>query len=150
MKRRRLLSLFLFNLLPVVLTLNNLYQCQKLVGDNTHADQSHSYLCSRHTCSYIFEETHQLRCNLYALVSQCPLYYQLQCVCVCRCFFFCITSMLFFFSDGFRPRRSLVFASWSAGEYGSVGATEWLEVRTKVLALDVPKKENFCFTTNVL
>uniref|UniRef100_A0A668AR56 Transferrin receptor 1b n=1 Tax=Myripristis murdjan TaxID=586833 RepID=A0A668AR56_9TELE len=29
--------------------------------------------------------------------------------------------------DGFRPRRSLIFASWSAGEYGSVGATEWLE-----------------------
>ncbi|XP_054621459.1 transferrin receptor protein 1-like [Dunckerocampus dactyliophorus] len=28
---------------------------------------------------------------------------------------------------GFRPRRSLVFASWSAGEYGSVGATEFLE-----------------------
>lgn len=22
-----------------------------------------------------------------------------------------------------------MFASWSAGEYGSVGATEWLEVR---------------------
>lgn len=35
--------------------------------------------------------------------------------------------------DGFRPRRSLVFASWSAGEYGSVGATEWLEVRTAYL-----------------
>lgn len=32
-------------------------------------------------------------------------------------------------SDGFRPRRSIMFASWSAGEYGSVGATEWLEVR---------------------
>uniref|UniRef100_A0A3Q1KE49 Uncharacterized protein n=1 Tax=Anabas testudineus TaxID=64144 RepID=A0A3Q1KE49_ANATE len=31
--------------------------------------------------------------------------------------------------DGFRPKRSLVFASWSAGEYGSVGATEWLESR---------------------
>ncbi|KAM9839395.1 transferrin receptor 1b [Aulostomus maculatus] len=29
--------------------------------------------------------------------------------------------------DGFRPRRSLVFASWSAGEFGSAGATEWLE-----------------------
>uniref|UniRef100_A0AAQ4Q2A3 Transferrin receptor 1b n=1 Tax=Gasterosteus aculeatus aculeatus TaxID=481459 RepID=A0AAQ4Q2A3_GASAC len=29
--------------------------------------------------------------------------------------------------DGFRPRRSVVFASWSAGDYGSVGATEWLE-----------------------
>uniref|UniRef100_A0AAX7SNT6 Transferrin receptor protein 1 n=1 Tax=Astatotilapia calliptera TaxID=8154 RepID=A0AAX7SNT6_ASTCA len=32
-------------------------------------------------------------------------------------------------NDGFKPRRSMVFASWSAGEYGSVGATEWLEVR---------------------
>ncbi|XP_039982271.1 transferrin receptor 1b [Xiphias gladius] len=30
-------------------------------------------------------------------------------------------------NDGFRPRRSLVFASWTAGEYGNVGATEWLE-----------------------
>uniref|UniRef100_A0A667ZD96 Transferrin receptor protein 1 n=1 Tax=Myripristis murdjan TaxID=586833 RepID=A0A667ZD96_9TELE len=29
--------------------------------------------------------------------------------------------------EGFRLRRSIVFASWSAGEYGSVGATEWLE-----------------------
>ncbi|XP_019733435.1 transferrin receptor 1a [Hippocampus comes] len=27
----------------------------------------------------------------------------------------------------FKPRRSIVFASWSAGEYGSIGATEWLE-----------------------
>uniref|UniRef100_A0A673XHD0 Transferrin receptor protein 1 n=1 Tax=Salmo trutta TaxID=8032 RepID=A0A673XHD0_SALTR len=34
-------------------------------------------------------------------------------------------------NDGFKPRRSIVFASWSAGEYGSVGATEWLEVRTQ-------------------
>ncbi|KAJ8396784.1 hypothetical protein AAFF_G00013830 [Aldrovandia affinis] len=30
-------------------------------------------------------------------------------------------------NDGFKPRRSMVFASWSAGEYGSIGATEWLE-----------------------
>ncbi|XP_015246142.1 PREDICTED: transferrin receptor protein 1-like [Cyprinodon variegatus] len=29
--------------------------------------------------------------------------------------------------DGFRPKRSIIFASWSAGEFGSVGATEWLE-----------------------
>ncbi|KAF7660206.1 hypothetical protein LDENG_00286070 [Lucifuga dentata] len=29
--------------------------------------------------------------------------------------------------DGFKPRRSIMFASWTAGEYGSVGATEWLE-----------------------
>ncbi|XP_072297218.1 transferrin receptor protein 1-like [Eucyclogobius newberryi] len=30
-------------------------------------------------------------------------------------------------NGGFKPRRSIVFASWTAGEYGSVGATEWLE-----------------------
>ncbi|XP_009998096.1 PREDICTED: transferrin receptor protein 1 [Chaetura pelagica] len=30
-------------------------------------------------------------------------------------------------NDGFKPRRSIIFASWSAGEYGAVGATEWLE-----------------------
>ncbi|XP_029970573.1 transferrin receptor protein 1-like [Salarias fasciatus] len=30
-------------------------------------------------------------------------------------------------NEGFKPRRSIVFASFSAGEYGSVGATEWLE-----------------------
>ncbi|KAM6443850.1 transferrin receptor protein 1 isoform 1-T3 [Liasis olivaceus] len=30
-------------------------------------------------------------------------------------------------TDGYRPHRSIVFASWSAGEFGAVGATEWLE-----------------------
>ncbi|XP_036073370.1 transferrin receptor 1b isoform X2 [Oryzias melastigma] len=30
-------------------------------------------------------------------------------------------------TGGFRPRRSIMFASWSGGEYGSIGATEWLE-----------------------
>ncbi|XP_060028183.1 transferrin receptor protein 1 [Erinaceus europaeus] len=30
-------------------------------------------------------------------------------------------------SQGFRPSRSIVFASWSAGDFGAVGATEWLE-----------------------
>ncbi|EPQ12014.1 Transferrin receptor protein 1 [Myotis brandtii] len=31
------------------------------------------------------------------------------------------------FKGGFKPRRSIVFASWSAGDFGAVGATEWLE-----------------------
>ncbi|XP_033841577.1 transferrin receptor 1b [Periophthalmus magnuspinnatus] len=35
--------------------------------------------------------------------------------------------------DGFKARRSIVFASWSAGEYGSIGATEWLEAYTASL-----------------
>ncbi|KAG8581613.1 hypothetical protein GDO81_007736 [Engystomops pustulosus] len=30
-------------------------------------------------------------------------------------------------NDGYKPRRSIVFASWSAGDFGAVGATEWLE-----------------------
>ncbi|KAG9493916.1 hypothetical protein GDO78_001664 [Eleutherodactylus coqui] len=29
--------------------------------------------------------------------------------------------------EGYKPRRSIVFASWSAGDFGAVGATEWLE-----------------------
>ncbi|XP_035265548.1 transferrin receptor protein 2 [Anguilla anguilla] len=29
--------------------------------------------------------------------------------------------------NGFYPRRSLLFVSWDAGDFGSVGATEWLE-----------------------
>lgn len=32
-------------------------------------------------------------------------------------------------SAGFSPRRSLLFVSWDAGDFGNVGATEWLEVR---------------------
>uniref|UniRef100_A0AAY5ET62 Transferrin receptor protein 1 n=1 Tax=Electrophorus electricus TaxID=8005 RepID=A0AAY5ET62_ELEEL len=38
-----------------------------------------------------------------------------------------ITEMI---KAGFRPRRSIVFASWSAGDFGSIGSTEWLEVHT--------------------
>ncbi|KAJ6655488.1 hypothetical protein lerEdw1_005066 [Lerista edwardsae] len=30
-------------------------------------------------------------------------------------------------TGGYKPRRSIVFASWSAGEFGAIGATEWLE-----------------------
>lgn len=30
-------------------------------------------------------------------------------------------------TDGYKPMRSMVFVSWSAGEFGAVGATEWLE-----------------------
>ncbi|XP_001371634.2 transferrin receptor protein 2 isoform X1 [Monodelphis domestica] len=29
--------------------------------------------------------------------------------------------------NGFQPRRSLLFISWDAGDFGNVGATEWLE-----------------------
>ncbi|KFO33110.1 Transferrin receptor protein 1 [Fukomys damarensis] len=28
---------------------------------------------------------------------------------------------------GFKPHRSIIFVSWSAGDFGAVGATEWLE-----------------------
>ncbi|XP_059380819.1 transferrin receptor protein 1-like [Carassius carassius] len=29
--------------------------------------------------------------------------------------------------EGYRPKRSIVFASWTAGDFGNVGVTEWLE-----------------------
>ncbi|KAJ7324647.1 hypothetical protein JRQ81_017667 [Phrynocephalus forsythii] len=38
-------------------------------------------------------------------------------------------------TDGYKPRRSIVFASWSAGDFGAVGATEWLEGYTASLHL---------------
>lgn len=34
---------------------------------------------------------------------------------------------------GYKPMRSVVFASWSAGDFGTVGATEWLEGYLPVL-----------------
>uniref|UniRef100_A0A3Q1C7I6 Transferrin receptor 2 n=1 Tax=Amphiprion ocellaris TaxID=80972 RepID=A0A3Q1C7I6_AMPOC len=36
--------------------------------------------------------------------------------------------------NGFNPRRSLLFVSWDAGEFGNVGATEWLEVGLSALS----------------
>ena len=33
-----------------------------------------------------------------------------------------------------RPRRSLVFASWGAEEYGLIGSYEWVEEKAKVLS----------------
>ncbi|XP_077204157.1 transferrin receptor protein 1 [Paroedura picta] len=38
-------------------------------------------------------------------------------------------------NEGYKPRRGLVFASWSAGEFGAVGATEWLEGYAAMLHL---------------
>ena len=39
---------------------------------------------------------------------------------------------MFIFSDtlGWRPRRTIVFCSWGAEEYGLIGSTEWVEVTT--------------------
>ncbi|XP_019359002.1 PREDICTED: transferrin receptor protein 1 isoform X1 [Gavialis gangeticus] len=36
-------------------------------------------------------------------------------------------------TGGYKPRRSIVFASWSAGDFGAVGATEWLEGYSSIL-----------------
>ncbi|MGH7657232.1 MAG: M20/M25/M40 family metallo-hydrolase, partial [Gemmatimonadales bacterium] len=35
--------------------------------------------------------------------------------------------------EGFRPRRTVVFATWDAEEWGLVGATEWVESREEEL-----------------
>lgn len=36
--------------------------------------------------------------------------------------------LVLFTLDGFKLKRSIVFASWTAGDFGNVGVTEWLEV----------------------
>ncbi|XP_023600272.1 transferrin receptor protein 2 [Myotis lucifugus] len=38
-------------------------------------------------------------------------------------------------SNGFQPRRSLLFISWDGGDFGSVGSTEWLEGYLSLLHL---------------
>ncbi|XP_037670682.1 transferrin receptor protein 2 isoform X2 [Choloepus didactylus] len=38
-------------------------------------------------------------------------------------------------SNGFQPRRSLLFVSWDGGDFGSVGSTEWLEGYLSILHL---------------
>ncbi|KAL2079388.1 hypothetical protein ACEWY4_025132 [Coilia grayii] len=37
--------------------------------------------------------------------------------------------------NGFHPKRSLLFVSWDAGDFGNVGATEWLEGYLSMLHL---------------
>jgi N-acetylated-alpha-linked acidic dipeptidase len=32
-------------------------------------------------------------------------------------------------NNGWKPRRSIVFLSWGAEEYGLIGSTEWIEVK---------------------
>ncbi|XP_036866920.2 N-acetylated-alpha-linked acidic dipeptidase 2 isoform X6 [Manis javanica] len=36
-------------------------------------------------------------------------------------------------SRGWRPRRTIIFASWDAEEFGLLGSTEWAEENTKIL-----------------
>ncbi|KAG8536818.1 hypothetical protein GDO81_025618, partial [Engystomops pustulosus] len=37
--------------------------------------------------------------------------------------------------NGFQPRRSILFVSWDGGDFGSIGATEWLEGYLSMLHL---------------
>ncbi|KAM4038933.1 transferrin receptor protein 2 isoform 2-T2 [Anomaloglossus baeobatrachus] len=39
--------------------------------------------------------------------------------------------------NGFQPRRTILFVSWDGGEFGSIGATEWLEGYLSMLHLKV-------------
>ncbi|EPY80512.1 transferrin receptor protein 1 [Camelus ferus] len=43
----------------------------------------------------------------------------------------------------FKPSRSIVFASWSAGDFGAIGATEWLEVKNPVTGLSLYRDSNW-------
>ena len=39
-----------------------------------------------------------------------------------------------FQKEDWRPRRSLIFCSWGAEEYGLIGSYEWVEEHAKVLS----------------
>jgi N-acetylated-alpha-linked acidic dipeptidase len=39
----------------------------------------------------------------------------------------------FLYSLGWRPKRSILFASWDAEEYGVIGSTEWVEENSNEL-----------------
>ncbi|CAF3610983.1 unnamed protein product [Rotaria sp. Silwood1] len=55
------------------------------------------------------------------------------------------------YKDGFRPRRSLMFCSWSAEEYGLIGSVEYVQEYVKVLGarvvsylnIDAPVRGNY-------
>uniref|UniRef100_H2Z1S5 glutamate carboxypeptidase II n=1 Tax=Ciona savignyi TaxID=51511 RepID=H2Z1S5_CIOSA len=57
---------------------------------------------------------------------------------------------------GWRPRRTLVFCSWGAEEYGLIGSTEWVEELQKQLQaravaylnVDMAVRGNFSFSAN--
>lgn len=36
---------------------------------------------------------------------------------------------MFYFTIGWKPRRTILFCSWDAEEYGLIGSNEWVEVR---------------------
>nr|DBA29651.1 TPA: hypothetical protein GDO54_005717 [Pyxicephalus adspersus] len=46
-----------------------------------------------------------------------------------------VRSMTMMVSSGFQPRRSILFVSWDGGDFGSIGATEWLEGYLSMLHL---------------
>ncbi|XP_073479232.1 transferrin receptor protein 2 [Aquarana catesbeiana] len=48
-----------------------------------------------------------------------------------------LRSMTMMVGSGFQPRRSILFVSWDGGDFGSIGATEWLEGYLSMLHLKV-------------
>ena len=37
-------------------------------------------------------------------------------------------------NEGWKPRRSIIFCSWGAEEFGLIGSYEWIEQNSKVLS----------------
>lgn len=42
-----------------------------------------------------------------------------------------------FLFAGWRPKRTLIFASFAARNYGNLGATKWLDVRNKLYIINI-------------
>lgn len=63
--------------------------------------------------------------TLFSAVIKTPRHVSVCCPSVSESVYVCMHVCV---CAGFSPRRSLLFVSWDAGEFGNVGATEWLEV----------------------
>lgn len=46
---------------------------------------------------------------------------------------------------GWKPRRTIIFASWDAEEFGLLGSTEWAEVnRTEDILIFLINRKRLC------
>lgn len=50
---------------------------------------------------------------------------------------------------GWRPRRTIIFASWDAEEFGLLGSTEWAEVSKTKKIIFLVNREQICISQGV-
>lgn len=92
------------------------------------SNQEHSYLEEEFMISFIHlgainvsQCSNMIKKEVTTMLDLilCSTLSWIQCVCMCARMCVC---------PGWRPRRTIIFASWDAEEFGLLGSTEWAEV----------------------